>query len=198
MDGFGLTVGSVTTGEPGTDAAVDITKTGAKYTANFTIPRGDKGEQASVEHDATLMGDGTSGNPLGMIDGNFINAISKSGDEADANNLSANRIYKIDKKWKNMPSGLQIVGGSLLDATYGNPHIQCILAYTDGKGASIFIRQGWGGLTNATWDRLVKESEYNVLVNRVAALEAKLNDFAAIQTRLQALETRVESLENNQ
>lgn len=43
VDGFGLTVGSVTTGEPGTDAAVDITKTGAKYTANFTIPRGDIG-----------------------------------------------------------------------------------------------------------------------------------------------------------
>lgn len=133
VDGFGLTVGSVTTGEPGTDAAVDITKTGAKYTANFTIPRGDKGEQASVEHDATLTGDGTSGNPLGMIDGNFVNAISKSGDEADANKLTANRIYKVNKNWENMPPGLTIVGGSLFDASYGNPHIQCILAYTDGK-----------------------------------------------------------------
>lgn len=198
VDGFGLTVGSVTTGEPGTDAAVDITKTGTKYTANFTIPRGDKGEQASVKHDATLTGDGTSGNPLGMIDGNFINAISKSGDDADPNKLTANRIYKIDKNWKNMPPGLTIVGGSLLDASYGNPHIQCILAYTDGKSASIFVRQGWGGLANAKWDRFVKESEYNVLVNRVATLEAKLNELAVMQTRLQALETRVESLENNQ
>lgn len=199
VDGFGLTVGSVTTGGPGTDAAVDITKTGAKYTANFTIPRGDKGEQASVEHDATLMGDGTGDNPLGMIDGNFINAIPLSGDDADANNLTQNRIYKIDRNWKNMPSGLRIVGGDLLDATYGKAYIQCILAYTDGKNASIFIRQGWtkSGLANAKWDRLVKESEYNDLVNRVATLEAKLNDFAAIQTRLQALETRVESLENN-
>lgn len=97
-----------------------------------------------------------------------------------------------------MPPGLTIVGGSLLDASYGNPHIQCILAYTDGAGASIFIRQGWVGLTSAKWDRLVKESEYNALANRVATLEAKLNDFAAMQTRLQALETRVESLENNQ
>ena len=43
VDGFGLTVGSVTTGEPGTDASVDITKDGTKYTANFTIPRGDIG-----------------------------------------------------------------------------------------------------------------------------------------------------------
>lgn len=198
MDGFGLTVGSVTTGEPGTDAAVDITKTGAKYTANFTIPRGDKGEQASVEHDATLTGDGTSGNPLGMIDGNFINAISKSGDDADANNLTPNRIYKIDRNWKNMPSNLRIVGGRLFDASYGNPHIQCILAYTDGAGASIFIRQGWAGLTTATWDRLVKGSEYENLANRVATLEAKLNELAVMQTRVQALETRIKSLETNQ
>lgn len=198
VDGFGLTVGSVTTGEPGTDAAVDITKTGAKYTANFTIPRGDKGDQASVKHDATLTGDGTSGNPLGMIGGNFINAISKSGDDADANNLTQNRIYKVNKNWENMPPGLTIVSGSLFDASYGAPRIQCILAYTDGAGASIFVRQGWAGLTNAKWDRLVKESEYNVLVNRVATLEAKLNELAVMQTRVQALETRVESLENNQ
>lgn len=198
VDGFGLTVGSVTTGEPGTDAAVDITKTGAKYTANFTIPRGDKGEQASVKHDTTLTGDGTSGNPLGIIDGNFINAISKSGDDADANNLTQNRIYKIDQNWKNMPSGISIVGGSLFDASYGNPHIQCILAYTDGAGASIFVRQGWMGYNyGATWERLVKEPEYEALANRVATLEAKLNELAVMQTRVQALETRIKSLENN-
>lgn len=197
VNGFGLEVGTTTTGEPGSDAAVEIQKQGTKYTANFTIPRGDKGEQATVIHNYTLTGDGTSSNPLGMVDGNFINAISKSGDDADANNLTQNRIYKINKTWKNMPTGLTIDGGSLLDASYGAPRIQCLLAYTDGKGASIFIRQGLGGLTNSTWERLVKESEYKALANRVATLEAKLNDFAAIQTRLQALETRVESLENN-
>lgn len=43
VDGFGLEVGTTTTGEPGTDAAVEIQKTGTKYTANFTIPRGDIG-----------------------------------------------------------------------------------------------------------------------------------------------------------
>ena len=41
VDGFGLEVGTTTTGDPGTDAAVEIKKTGTKYTANFTIPRGD-------------------------------------------------------------------------------------------------------------------------------------------------------------
>lgn len=43
VDGFGLEVGTTTTGEPGTDAAVEIRKTGTKYTANFTIPRGNVG-----------------------------------------------------------------------------------------------------------------------------------------------------------
>lgn len=44
VDGFGLEVGTTTTGEPGSDASVEIQKTGTKYTANFTIPRGDKGK----------------------------------------------------------------------------------------------------------------------------------------------------------
>lgn len=56
VDGFGLTVGSVTTGEPGTDATVDITKDGAKYTANFTIPRGEKGEQGIGGTENVLIG----------------------------------------------------------------------------------------------------------------------------------------------
>lgn len=43
VDGFGLEVGTTTTGDPGTDAAVAIQKNGTKYTANFTIPRGDVG-----------------------------------------------------------------------------------------------------------------------------------------------------------
>lgn len=43
VGGFGLEVGTTTTGDPGTDAAVEIEKTGTKYTANFTIPRGDIG-----------------------------------------------------------------------------------------------------------------------------------------------------------
>lgn len=43
VDGFGLEVGATTTGDPGTDAAVEIQKAGTKYTASFTIPRGDVG-----------------------------------------------------------------------------------------------------------------------------------------------------------
>lgn len=141
------------------------------------------GGLSAVTHDATLMGDGTGGNPLGMIKGNFVNAISKSGDEADANNLTGNRIYRINRNWKNTPPGIAITGGCLLDANYGNVRIQCILAYSEGGGgASIFTRQGWTSLANTKWDRLVKESEYNALVNRVATLESKVAALTATAT----------------
>ena len=50
VDGFGLQVGTTTTGEPGSDASVDIQKNGTKYTANFTIPRGDKGADGVNEN----------------------------------------------------------------------------------------------------------------------------------------------------
>lgn len=50
VDGFGLKVGTTTTGDPGTDAAVEIQKAGTKYTANFTIPRGEAGPSGVNEN----------------------------------------------------------------------------------------------------------------------------------------------------
>lgn len=73
VDGFGLQVGTTTTGEPGSDAAVSITKQGTKYVADFTIPqgpqgpKGDPGDLTTVSHDATLDGDGTNSNPLKVV-----------------------------------------------------------------------------------------------------------------------------------
>lgn len=43
----------------------------------------------------------------------------------------------------------------------------------------------------------MKDSEYNALADRVATLEAKLNELAVMQTRVQALEARIKSLETN-
>lgn len=74
VDGFGLEVGTTTTGEPGSDAAVSIAKQGKKYVADFTIPRGEKGDPgsgggiSSIVTDTTLTGDGTSANKLGIAD----------------------------------------------------------------------------------------------------------------------------------
>lgn len=57
VDGFGLEVGTTTTGEPGSNAAVEIQKNGNKYTANFTIPRGEKGDKGDAPSLSRTMAD---------------------------------------------------------------------------------------------------------------------------------------------
>lgn len=44
-----ITIGNVITGSPGTDAIVDASGTGSDVVLNFTIPRGDKGEQGDMK-----------------------------------------------------------------------------------------------------------------------------------------------------
>lgn len=45
VDGFGLTVGGVTTVAPGGEATASVTKDGTRYTLALGIPKGDKGER---------------------------------------------------------------------------------------------------------------------------------------------------------
>ncbi len=86
VDGFGLEVGTTTTGEPGTDAAVEIQKTGTKYTANFTIPRGDKGDVPSLSR--------TMADPE-----------SQGWNNIDFNNFVENGVYTFNGTPTNSPKG---------------------------------------------------------------------------------------------
>ena len=89
MDGFGLEVGTTTTGNSGTDAAVEIQKTGTKYTANFTIPRGDKGEKGDAPSLSRTMADPESQD---------WNAI-------DFNGFTENGVYTFNGVPTNSPRG---------------------------------------------------------------------------------------------
>lgn len=71
-----MQAGTTITGEPGSDAAVSISKQGTKYVADFTIPRGtqgiqglkgDPGDLTTVSHDDTLDGDGTNSSSLKVV-----------------------------------------------------------------------------------------------------------------------------------
>lgn len=180
VNGFGLEVGTTTTGEPGTDASVEIQKQGTKYTANFTIPRGDKGEQATVIHDYTLTGDGTSGSPLGMVNGNLINPINTN----DAESVDPNKLYIVASNTANIPSGG--IRGNLYYSRIGLSHFQIIFGYSDlSSGPVIYMRKQWGSITGSQWVRFINEKDlsnyvplatYQALETRVKALEAKLSN----------------------
>ncbi|WP_278801876.1 hypothetical protein [Bifidobacterium pullorum] len=190
VDGFGLEVGTTTTGEPGTDAAVSIAKQGTKYVADFTIPRGEKGEQGasginSVLTNTTLTGDGTSSSPLGISPGTFINPILVSGDGADANLVERGKIYLVNRSWKNLPK-LLVNGYLFYGSDGGSANFQFLFAYTDDTGGvNAYIRQSWGGFITSSWHRLIRDSDlsnyvplstYQALETRVQALEAKLSN----------------------
>ena len=205
VDGFGLEAGTTTTGDPGTDAAVDIQKTGTKYTANFTIPRGDKGEQASVTHDGTLTGDGTETAPLGVADGTAINPIDKKWNNIDLNDYYTNGIYTFNGVATNglieaWDSGAFIVIRSYQAVTQ---------IYFSKQFGSMAVRyaavpdmvtpptaEDW-----SAWREMASMSDIpdvSALTSRIATLQAGLDELAVMQTRLQALEARVKSLETNQ
>lgn len=203
VDGFGLEVGTTTTGEPGTNAAVEIQKNGTKYTANFTIPRGDKGEQASVARDNTLTGDGTSGSPLAIAAGNaFSKPIQTVLNLNDAKNPG---LYDLRSDSSNgpLPNSTDNRGGVIVvrntnSAVIGQIGIQSRKPNGNVVPGLFFRSSQHAGDEWSSWDRLAFNSEVNALTSRIAALDAKMNELAVTQTRLQALEARIKSLEIKQ
>lgn len=152
-----------------------------------------------IPHDATLVGNGTKSSPLGvgdlssrytptttttaldtrvkaleMIDGTFINPISKSGDDADADSIAYGKIYRVNNHWKNIPE--RFIGGYLFYGISGTARFQLLFGYSDAGGEAVYIRQGWASIGGYPWRKLVKETEYQALETRVQALEAKLSD----------------------
>lgn len=197
VDGFGLTVGSVTTVDPGTDAAVDITKDGTRYTADFTIPRGDKGEPAVIEHNETLVGDGTTGSPLSIADGTLLSAIEVHG-SFDFNDKKASGVYIVNSSdAANSPRrGANAAYGALFVAPTGVNHgvIQLFFSVesTEIKAYLRLLRNEW-----MPWKSIPMSTNVSELESRIAALNAKSNELAGMETRVQALEARIKSLETN-
>ena len=216
VEGFGLEVGTTTTGEPGSDASVTIQKNGTKYTANFTIPtgqkgpKGDPGDLTTVTHDDTLTGDGTSSAPLGAAVGSALNqGITNEPRDLDFNTYTSSGIYGITSNGlaQNAPSEMKSenIRAALLVSQCGfNARKGVVLQvlFTRNVQASqlgIYMR----GLRSGTWDewlRIAPMSDIrnaSALTSRIAALEAESNELAVMRTRLQALEARIKSLETN-
>lgn len=196
VDGFGLTVGSVTTAEPGTDAAVDITKDGTQYTADFTIPRGDKGESAVIEHNKTLVGDGTPGSPLSIADGTLLSVIDVLG-SFDFNDKKASGAYTVNSAdATNSPRQDRAAYGTLFVAptSVDGGVIQLFFSVesTEIKAYLRLLRNEW-----RPWKSIPMSTNVSTLESRIAALNAKSNELADVETRVQALEARIKSLETN-
>lgn len=202
VDGFGLEVGTTTTGEPGTDAEVEIVKDGTKYKANFTIPRGADGTSgsggsggglSSVTHDSTLLGDGTSSNPLKLAKGTILtlNGVDRNADDGKAFDLNDllegfTRVVGLKKNLLNLPNLDYIPGnyatGLVLTTTVGSGNkIQLWFDAKTAKGKihiRAYVQPNWTEWNTTSMEsdlsNYVPLSTYQALEARVQALEAKL------------------------
>lgn len=164
-----LTAGDI---KPGN--GINIETSGNQVTIGY-VGGGSAGGLSAVAHDATLTGDGTINDPLAMTPGNIVNPISESGNDADAGKVGARRFYNVSRDWKDLPvDNFKFVGATLMDVSEGDAHIQCLFAYTDGKGASVFVRQGWAAIANNPWKRLLDEGDLSAMTSRIAALESQV------------------------
>lgn len=181
VDGFGLEVGTTTTGDPGTDAAVEIQKTGAKYTANFTIPRGDKGDAPSLSR---TMADPES---------QRWNAI-------DFNDFTENGVYTFNGVPTNSPRGDSTwITGTLIVA-HSFQTIMQLCAYAPSTTLSGFAFRNGSYSDASTVTQWYKWHQIAFLDNlpKTSTLANETGDIASLSTRMQALEARIKSLETNQ
>lgn len=164
-----LTAGDIKSG-----SGINIETSGNTVTISY-VGGGSAGGLSAVAHDATLTGDGTINNPLAMTPGNIVNPIIKTGADANAGEVEAKRLYTVGRDCKDLPVGnFKIASATLMDVSEARTYLQCLFAYTDGVGAAVFIRQGWTGIANRQWKRLLDENDLSAMTSRIAALESQV------------------------
>lgn len=179
MNGFGLQAGTTTTGDPGTDAAVEIEKNGTKYTANFTIPRGDKGEKGDAPSLSRTMADPES---------KWWNAI-------DFNDFKENGVYTFNGEPTNSPRGdTQWISGTLI-VSHSIQSIMRLCSYSPSyRNVGFAYREGnYISSSDVTW----MDWHQIALLDDLPNTTTLANDIASLSTRVQALEARIKSLETN-
>lgn len=181
VDGFGLQVGTTTTGNPGTNAAVEIRKTGTKYTVNFTIPRGDKGDAPSLSR------------TMAAPESRRWNAI-------DFNDFTENGVYTFNGVPTNSPRGDSTwITGTLIVShsfqiimqlcAYSPSTTLAGFAFRDGKYSDESTVSQW-----CEWQQIAFLND----LPKTSTLANETGDIASLSTRMQALEARIKSLETNQ
>lgn len=181
VDGFGLQVGTTTTGNPGTNAAVEIRKTGTKYTANFTIPRGDKGDAPSLSR--------TMADPKSQR----WNAI-------DFNDFTENGVYTFNGVPTNSPRGDSTWITGTLIVSHSFQSIMQLCAYAPSTTLAGFAFRNGKYSDESTVTQWYKWYQIAFLDNlpKTSTLANETGDIAILSTRMQALEARIKSLETNQ
>lgn len=172
-----LTAGDIKAGN-----GINIQTSGNQVTISY-VGGGSSGGLAAVAHDNTLTGDGTSGTPLGVVNGTALQASSAR--MIDLNTYEANGFHFLTGVCQNTPNGSVDTNGILFVQQSGYDRFQVLItSWLSGKNRKIYYRTGnknptliWSDwFTLATTDDIPSVS---ALTSRITALEAKVNQLTA-------------------
>lgn len=177
---------SVTDARESAEAAASSAnqKTGTKYTANFTIPRGDKGEKGDAPSLSRTMADPES---------QRWNAI-------DFNDFVENGVYTFNGVPTNSPRGnSEWVSGTLIVSHSFENIMQLCSYYISATRAGFSFRNGhYSNEGTVTEWRKWHQIAFLDNLPKTSTLANETGDIASLSTRVQALEARIKSLETNQ
>lgn len=169
-----LTAGDIKAGN-----GINIQTSGNQVTISY-VGGGSSGGLAAVAHDATLTGDGTSGNPLGAGIGSALNPYGVNG-AVDAN-MSNDGIMTVTYNTANLPTPTGTARGFIIGYHGGltSPRFtQLLVSCSKGSTPRIFAR-GSEGSTFDEWTEF--------------AAKADIPDVSALTSRIDALEQQVSAL----
>lgn len=138
--------------------SVEVTKSGTAESPSFNIALHNlKGGVNTVAHDDTLIGDGTTGRPLGAAPGSALNqGIMRAIGPVDFNDYISPGIYGITANGaQNAPSGMStLIRVVIFVSLCGHPSSDGVVLQTlfvrntGGSDVGIYMR----GLRSGTWD----------------------------------------------
>lgn len=165
-----LTAGDIKAGN-----GINIATSGNQVTISY-VGGGSAGGLSAVAHDATLTGDGTSGTPLGVIQGGlFLNPLPAhilDLDSIDADTVG--KIYYITKASQGTKPPANVEGVCLKLRASALAVLEIV--YSNDNAANIFIRRNYRG-TWWAWQKVAMTSDIpnvSTLTSRIAALESQV------------------------
>lgn len=142
-----------------------------------------------------------------MAAGTAIKPVDNEWSEIDFNDFYTSGIYTFNCAATNAPIE-KWSSGALIVLTSYQSIVQVYFSYHLSSEAQMAVRYAFipnvGAVPTAeqwiAWKMIEPTRgtlDVSALTSRIATLESKLNELAVMQTRLQALEARINSLENN-
>lgn len=175
-----LTAGDIKAGN-----GINIATSGNQVTISYA-GGGSAGGLSAVAHDDTLTGNGTSGSPLAIADGNTFSKPIQT--VRNLNDAKIPGLYELSAGSSNGPvpntgnRGGIIVARNPGSAKIGQIAIQNYKPSNDVLPGLFFRSSQNSGDEWSSWDRLAFNSEMNALTSRIATLESQVAALTAAAT----------------